>query len=273
MRILFLGDIVGRSGRDGVATHLPDLRRKLGLDFVIVNGENAAHGFGITGQIAQGLYQCGVDAITTGNHIWDQREIVPHIAGDPKLLRPVNFPKGTPGQGMGVYTLADGRKVVVVNVMCRLFMDPLDDPFTGVDEAIARHPLAGVSQAIVIDVHGEATSEKMALGYYFDGRASLVVGTHSHVPTADARILPKGTAYQTDAGMCGDYDSIIGMKKEVPIARFTKKMPTERLTPAEGEATICGVYVETDNRSGLARRIEPLRLGGILVNTVPTAPV
>jgi 2',3'-cyclic-nucleotide 2'-phosphodiesterase len=263
MRILLCGDVVGRSGRAVITEHMPRLRRDLALDFVIVNGENAAHGFGITDKICEELYAAGVDCITTGNHIWDKREIIAYIDGDPRLLRPLNFPPGTPGHGHGIFGLPDGRKLIVVNAMARLFMDAIDDPFYGVDRLLQAHPL-GAGTAILLDFHGEATSEKMSMGHFCDGRVSAVIGTHSHVPTADAQILPKGTAYQTDAGMCGDYDSVIGMLKEAAIARFVRKMPGERLQVADGEGTLCGVFVETEDATGLALRVAPLRLGGRL---------
>jgi 2',3'-cyclic-nucleotide 2'-phosphodiesterase len=272
VRVLLCGDVVGRSGRAAVTESLPRLRRELLLDLVVVNGENAAAGFGITDKICAELYAAGVDVITTGNHVWDRREIIPYIAGDPRLLRPANFPAGTPGAGSIVVTLAHGRRVLVINLMARLFMDALDDPFAAAEAMLAAHPLgaaAGGVDAAVIDFHGEATSEKMAMGHFADGRASLVVGTHSHVPTADGHILPGGTAYQTDAGMCGDYDSVIGMQKQAAIARFTSKMPGERLQVAEGAGTLCGVVVETDDATGLARRMAPLRLGGCLVACWP----
>jgi metallophosphoesterase (TIGR00282 family) len=250
--------------------NLPRLRRELALDFVVANGENAAAGFGINEKICAEFYAAGVDVITTGNHVWDRREVIPYIAGDPRLLRPANFPPGTPGNGSIVAPAADGRRILVINVMARLFMDALDDPFAAVAATLAAYPLgSGVVDAIVVDFHGEATSEKMSMGHFADGRASLVVGTHSHVPTADGQILPGGTGYQTDAGMCGDYDSIIGMKKEAATLRFVRKMPGERLTPAEGEATVCGVFVETDDATGLARRIEPIRMGGRLSQAMP----
>ena len=249
--------------------NLPRLRRDLALDLVVVNGENAAAGFGINEKICAELYAAGVDVITTGNHVWDRREIIPYIAGDPRLLRPANFPPGTPGQGSVVAVTAAGRRVLVINVMARLFMDALDDPFAAVDAALTAHPLGTAVDAAVVDFHGEATSEKMSMGHFADGRASLVVGTHSHVPTADAQILPGGTGYQTDAGMCGDYDSVIGMQKQAAVARFTSKLPGERLQVAEGPGTLCGVVVETDDVSGLARRLAPLRLGGRLVPHFP----
>jgi hypothetical protein len=260
--------VVGRAGRDAIATHLPGLRQTLGLDFVVANGENAAHGFGITERTARDLYEAGVDCITTGNHVWDQREILATIDGDPRLLRPINFPRGTPGRGIGVFTVGK-RRVVVVNVMTRLFMDPLDDPFAAVDAVLATQRIGGGVDLLLVDVHGEATSEKMALGHFCDGRASLVVGSHSHVPTADAQILPGGTGYQTDAGMCGDYDSVIGMKKEAAVQRFVRKMPGERLSPADGEGTLCGVFAEIADGSGRASRIAPVRVGGRLIPAIP----
>ena len=267
MRFAFFGDVVGRSGRDGLADHLPGLRKRLGLEFVIVNAENAAAGFGITAKICSELHEAGVDCITTGNHVWDQREIIPYIAQDKRLLRPINFPPGTPGWGANLFQTARGQKIVVINVMCRLFMDALDDPFRAIDAELAKYGLGGSAHFILIDVHGEATSEKQSMGHYCDGRVSAVLGTHSHIPTADSWVLPGGTAYQTDVGMCGDYDSVIGMKKEIAVQRFLKKMPGERLAPAEGEGTLCAAVVETDDRTGLARSVRPLRLGGRLAPT------
>ncbi|HTB39317.1 MAG TPA: TIGR00282 family metallophosphoesterase [Reyranella sp.] len=267
MKVLFCGDIVGRAGRDVVIKEVPRLRRELGLDFVAVNGENAAAGFGITAKICGELHEAGVDCITTGNHVWDQREIIPYIAQDKRLLRPINFPPGTPGWGANLFQTARGQKIVVINVMCRLFMDALDDPFRAIDAELAKYGLGGSAHFILIDVHGEATSEKQSMGHYCDGRVSAVLGTHSHIPTADSWVLPGGTAYQTDVGMCGDYDSVIGMKKEIAVQRFLKKMPGERLAPAEGEGTLCAAVVETDDRTGLARSVRPLRLGGRLAPT------
>jgi metallophosphoesterase (TIGR00282 family) len=268
MRLLICGDVVGRSGREAVKSHVPRLRRELGLDFVVANGENAAGGFGITDKLCAELYAAGADVITTGNHVWDQRELLGTIGGDPRLLRPLNLPAGTPGVGARVFSLADGRRVLVLNPMARLFMDAIDCPFAAVERELGQHPLGDV-QAVVIDFHGEATSEKMAMGHFADGRASVVVGTHSHVPTADAQILPKGSAYQTDCGMCGDYDSVIGMQKETAVARFVTKIPGERLKVADGEGTLCAVFVETDDVTGLARRVEPVRLGGRLAEHLP----
>lgn len=270
MRIVMLGDVVGRAGRDVVLEHMPRLRRDLALDFVVVNGENAAHGFGITDKICAELYAAGVDVITTGNHVWDRREIIPYIADDRRLLRPENFPPGTPGNGHGIYTIGDGRRVLVINAMARLFMDAIDDPFAALARLLTEHPL-GTVDAVLVDFHGEATSEKMSMGHFCDGSASIVVGTHSHVPTADCQILPKGTAYMTDLGMCGDYDSVIGMRKEAAIARFVRKMPGERLDAADGPATLCGAFVELDDKTGLAVHIAPLRLGGRLAPHWPIA--
>ncbi len=269
MRLLFCGDIVGRAGRDVIIEHLAHLRRQLDLDFVIANGENAAGGFGITEKICHDLFAAGVDVISGGNHIWDQRETLGMIDREPRLLRPQNFPSGTPGRGAAVYDAPGGRKVMVLNVMGQLFMDSLDNPFACVDHELAKHRLGATVQAIVVDIHAEATSEKMAMGHYVDGRVTLCVGTHTHVPTADTMILPGGTAYQSDAGMCGDYDSVIGMDKATPIARFTRKLPTERLSAARGEGTLCAVFVETDAKTGLARRVAPLRVGGHLSPTHP----
>ena len=270
MRLLYLGDVVGRSGRDAVQEHLPALRRSLKLDAVIVCGENAAHGFGINIRIVQDMLEMGVDVITLGNHAWDQREILPYIDKQPRLIRPANYPPGTPGRGSVIHVTERGRKVLVIQVMGRLFMDPLDDPFQVLEAELARHPLRAAVDAIVIDVHAEATSEKAAIAHFCDGRVTLVVGSHTHVPTADHAILPGGTAYQSDAGMCGDYDSVIGMRKEGAIQRFVRKLPGEKLIPAEGPGTLCGLFVESDDTTGLARRVEPVRLGGRLSQVMPT---
>ncbi|HLI21967.1 MAG TPA: TIGR00282 family metallophosphoesterase [Stellaceae bacterium] len=271
MRLLIWGDIVGRNAREAVAAQVPRLRRELGIDFVVANGENAAHGFGITETICAELYAGEVDVITSGNHIWDRREIMAYIGGDPRLLRPVNFPPGTPGNGFGIYGMPQGRQIMVINAMARLFMDAIDDPFAAVGKLLAEHPLGSVD-AIIVDFHGEASSEKTAMGHFCDGRVSAVVGTHSHIPSADHRILAKGTAYATDLGMCGDYDSVIGMQKEPAVARFVRKLPGERLEVAGGEATICGAVIETDDTTGLARAIWPLRLGGKLAPALPPPP-
>jgi metallophosphoesterase (TIGR00282 family) len=269
MRIVFLGDVVGRTGREAVASALPALRAGLAADLVVVNAENASHGFGLAPEMARLLLAAGADVITLGNHAWDRKELIPYIAENPRVLRPLNFPPGTPGAGSVVAELRDGRRALVLNVMGRLFMDPLDCPFRTTAVELSRHRLAGTVAAIVMDIHAEASSEKMAFAHSFDGQVSLIVGTHTHTPTADHQILPGGTAYQTDAGMCGDYDSVIGMQKEAAASRFWRKLPGEKLQPAEGETTICGLLVETDDATGLARRIEPIRRGGRLSQAWP----
>jgi len=270
MHILFIGDIIGRPGREVVSAELPALREKLALDFVVANGENIAGGFGVTRTTANELFAAGVDAISTGNHWADQKEILSLIVDEDRILRPRNYPLDTPGRGAGLYETRKGERVLVINVMGRTFMDPLDDPFAAVAAELNACPLREGADAIIVDMHAEATSEKMAMGHFCDGRVSLVVGTHTHVPTADAQILPGGTAYQTDAGGCCDYDSVIGMDKFEPLQRFTRKLSTARYTPATGPATLCAVFVETDAR-GLAIRIEPVRVGGRLSQHIPAA--
>jgi hypothetical protein len=263
MRLLFIGDVVGRAGRAAIADHVPRLRRELGLDFVVANGENAAGGFGITEVIAREFHDAGVDCVTLGNHAFDQREALVFIERAPHVLRPLNYPPGTPGRGAWLYETAKGERVLVMSVMGRVFMDALDDPFAAVERELAACPLGLACDAIVLDIHAEASSEKQAMAHFVDGRVSLAIGTHTHVPTADARILSHGTAFQTDAGMTGDYESVIGMDKEEPIRRFTRKTPGARFEPADGPATLCGVFVETGG-DGLARKIAPLRVGGAL---------
>jgi metallophosphoesterase (TIGR00282 family) len=269
MRILFIGDIVGRSGRATVLQRLPQLVRSWKLDFVIANGENAAGGFGITEAIYQELVDAGIDVITGGNHSWDQKEALVFIERAPKLIRPINFPPGTPGRGAALLDARNGARVLVINAMGRIFMDPLDDPFAAVDRELSACPLKAAADAIVVDIHGEATSEKQAMGHFCDGRASLVAGTHTHAPTADHRILPHGTAFISDVGMSGDYDSIIGMDKDEPLTRFLRKIPGARFEPALGEATLCALAVETDDATGLARRLGAVRLGGMLEESEP----
>jgi len=271
MRFAFFGDVVGRSGRDGLADHLPDLRRRLGLEFVVINAENAAAGFGITENTARELFDAGADCLTLGNHSWDQREALTYIVREPRLIRPANYPilSDAPGRGAQLFETERGHRVLVVNLLGRVHMDAMDDPFAAVDRELDACPLGAAADAVIVDMHCEATSEKMAMGHYCDGRASLVVGTHTHVPTADAQILNGGTAYQTDAGACADYDSVIGNQKEEPLRRFTTKISGGRYKPAEGPATVCGVFVETDPATGLARRIEPIRIGGRLAEYVP----
>ena len=249
---------------------MPEIKDKLKPDAIVVNGENAAAGYGITEKIANSLFDMGVSVISTGNHVWDQKETKSYINKEPRLIRPINFPSGTPGKGSAIYEDNRGRRMLVINAMGRVFMDPLDDPFRAVEEELKKHRLGSTIHFILVDIHAEATSEKMAMGQFLDGRVSLVVGTHSHIPTADAQIFDGGTAYQTDAGMCGDYNSVIGMEKDEPISRFTKKLRGNRFTPALGEGTLCGVFVETDDKTGLAKRIEPIRMGARLIETFPT---
>ncbi|MCX7340520.1 MAG: TIGR00282 family metallophosphoesterase [Hyphomicrobiales bacterium] len=269
MRLLFLGDVVGRAGRVAVSERLPYLRQRWGLDCVVVNGENAAGGFGITEAICQEIIDAGADAVTLGNHAWDQREALVFIERQHRLVRPANYPPGTPGRGAAMVETAKGQRVLVINVMGRIEMEPLDDPFRAVEEAIAQAPLREVVDAIVLDVHAEATSEKQAFGWNFDGRVSLAVGTHTHVPTADTRILPGGTAFQTDAGMCGDYQSVIGFDRHEPIRRMIQKTPLQRWEAAGGDGTLCGVAVETDDRTGLATKVSATRIGPHLVEQKP----
>ncbi len=262
---MFLGDVVGRSGRDAVYAHLPVLRVRYSPDLVVVNGENAAHGFGITEDIFNGLREAGADVVTLGNHAFDQRDALVFIAREDRLVRPLNWPAGCPGGGMALVETANGRRVLVINAMGRVMIEPqLDDPFVAIDRALENCRLGTECDAVLIDFHAEASSEKMAMGHFVDGRASLVVGTHTHVPTADHQILTGGTAFLSDAGMCGDYDSVIGMDKAEPLQRFLRKLPVERMRPADGEATVCGVAVETDDATGLALKISPFRLGGRL---------
>ncbi|RFB78417.1 TIGR00282 family metallophosphoesterase [Methylovirgula sp. 4M-Z18] len=268
MRLLFIGDILGRSGRAIIAGELPKLRARWRLDFVCINGENAAGGFGITEGICNDLIEAGADCVTLGNHSFDQREALVFIERQHRLLRPVNYPPGTPGRGATVVQTAAGANVFVMNLMGRIFMDALDDPFAAAERELAGAPMGVACDAAIIDMHAEASSEKQAIAHFLDGRVSLVVGTHTHVPTADHQILPQGTAYMTDVGMTGDYDSIIGMDKEEPIRRFLTKVPGSRFEPANGAATLCGIAVET-NGKGLAVKVAPVRLGGRLAQAEP----
>ncbi|HVY52107.1 MAG TPA: TIGR00282 family metallophosphoesterase [Devosia sp.] len=269
MRLLFLGDVMGRSGRDAVSRRLPELIAQYRFDFVVVNGENASHGRGLTEGHYSELRAAGADAVTLGDHAWDQRDTLTYIEREPVLLRPLNMSPGTPGRGANLIEARNGRRVLVVTALGRVFMDPVDDPFRAVEAAIAACPLREQADAIVVDFHTEATSEIQAMGVFLDGRATLVVGTHTHIPTADARILRGGTAVMSDAGMCGDFNSIIGMDVEEPLNRFLTGIPRERFTPAEGEATVCGVAVETDDTTGLALTVSPVRIGGTLSQSLP----
>lgn len=269
MRLLFLGDVVGRAGREAVSERLPGLIERYGFDFVIVNGENASHGRGLTEPHFNGIRAAGADVVTLGDHAFDQRDTLSYIAREPTLVRPINMPEGTPGRGAALVEGRNGHRVLVINALGRVFMDPIDDPFRAVEAAIAACPLAEQADAVIVDFHTEATSEIQAMGFYLDGRASLVVGTHTHIPTADYRILRGGTALMADAGMCGDFDSIIGVDAEEPLNRFLTGIPQSRFTPAEGEATLCGVAIDTDAGTGLVVRLAPVRIGGVLAQALP----
>jgi 2',3'-cyclic-nucleotide 2'-phosphodiesterase len=269
MRILFVGDVVGRSGRTVVSEWLPGLIRDWKLDFVAINGENAAGGFGITEAIYGEFIEAGADAVTLGNHAWDQKEALVFIERAPRLIRPLNYPPGTPGRGAALIEARSGARVLVVNAMGRIFMDPLDDPFAAVEREFTACPLRARADAILIDMHAEATSEKQSMGYFCDGRVSLVVGTHTHCPTSDLRVLSNGTAFISDVGMTGDYDSVIGMGKDEPLTRFLRRIPSGRFEAASGPATLCAVALETDPATGLAARVAPVRLGGCLEQAVP----
>ena len=269
MRILFIGDVVGKTGRTAILEHLPGLIRDWTLDLVVVNGENAAGGFGITEAIYNDFIDAGADAVTLGNHAWNQKEALVFIERAPRMVRPLNFPRHTPGRGAALVETKRGARALIINAMGRVFMEPLNDPFAAVGRELDACPLHEAADAIVVDIHCEASSEKQGMGFFCDGRVSLVVGTHTHVPTADHQILSGGTAYMTDAGMTGDYDSVIGMQKEEPLHRFLTGIPSGRFEPASGVATLSGVAVETDDTTGLALRIAPVRIGGRLEPATP----
>jgi len=269
MRILFIGDVVGRAGRAAVNERLPGLIKDWKLDLVVVNGENAAGGFGITETIYTELVDAGADAITLGNHAWDQREALVFIERAPRLIRPLNYPKGAPGRGAALIDAKNGKRALVVNAMGRIFMEALDDPFAAIERELSACALKRDADAIVLDFHCEATSEKQAMGHFCDGRVSLVVGTHTHAPTADQRVLAGGTAFVSDVGMTGDFDSVIGMNKDEPLNRFLRKIPGSKFEPANGPATLCALAVETDDASGLALKVGAVRLGGILEQARP----
>lgn len=269
MRILFLGDVVGRSGRDGVTERLPGLISDYKFDFVVVNGENASHGRGLTEGHYKELRAAGADVVTLGDHAWDQRDALTFIEREPNLLRPINFAPGNPGRGANLIEGRNGHRVLVINAQGRVFMNPVDDPFRAVEAAIASCPLGEQADAVIVDFHTEATSEIQAMGFFLDGRASLVVGTHTHIPTSDHRILKGGTSLMSDAGMCGDFDSVIGVDVDEPLNRFLTGIAGGRFVPAEGEATLCGVAIETDAKTGLTRSVSPVRIGGTLSQALP----
>ena len=267
MRILFLGDVVGKSGCLAVTQNLPGLIKKKKIDFVIINGENAAdQGVGLTEQICNDLFNSGADVITTGNHVWDQKEALSYIDKENRLLRPENLIQPSPGKGFEIFKTKNNFKIGVLNLMGNIFMKKCDDVFQASKEFIKKNNLKEDYDFLVVDFHGEITSEKMAMGHFFDGKATLVVGTHTHVPTNDARILENGTAYLTDAGMCGDYNSVIGMNKNNSLNKFLKKESIKHF-PAIGTATLSGVIVEADVGNGLAKNIENFIYGGDLKNS------
>lgn len=260
MKIIYCGDVVGRSGREAVFKNLPTLKETHKPDVIIVNAENAAHGFGVTPGICRDFFEAGVDAIVTGNHVWNQKEIMPFMDECKTIVRPLNFPEGTVGRGFCEIELLNGKKILIAQVLGRVFMEALDCPVQALERLLKNYRLGGNVAAIFVDIHAEATAEKLSLGYYLDGRVSVVAGTHTHVPTADARILPQGTAYITDVGMCGDYHSVLGFEPEAPIHRLLHKYPSDRLVPSKGEGTLYGIFVETDNTTGLALRVEQIKL-------------
>lgn len=270
MRMLFLGDVMGRAGRQAISTRLAGLRDEWRLDFVVVNGENATSGMGISPAHAKLLLDAGADCVTLGDHAFDQRDMLQFIDKEPRILRPMNYAKDAPGKGARVFTARGGQKVLVAQVLGQVFMKrPFDDPFSALDALLRAHPRGGAVNAALVEIHCEATSEKMAVGHFCDGRASTVVGTHTHVPTGDAMILPGDTAYMTDAGMCGDYNSVIGMEKAEPMRRFVTGMAKDRFTPANGEATLSGLFVRTDDRTGRAVDCAAVRIGGRLGESLP----
>ena len=267
MNILFLGDIVGNSGCEAVKKYLQKNIEEKKIDFIIVNGENAAkEGVGITEEVTNNLFASGVNVITSGNHVWDQKEIIGHIDRENRLLRPKNMIEPSPGKGFGIYNSKNGLKVGVLNLMGNIFMKKCDDAFEAAQKFILNHKLKKDYDFLVVDFHGEITSEKMAMGHFFDGKATFIVGTHTHVPTSDTIILKNGTAYQTDAGMCGDYNSVIGMNKDNSINKFLKKK-SQKHYPATGEASLCGSIIECDVETGLAKSINQFIYGGDLKNS------
>ena len=269
MNILILGDIMGPSGREAIIKKLPNLIKQKKIDFVIVNGENAANpGVGITKENTEEFFKAGTDVITTGNHVWDQKETMEFITSEKRLLRPENLVKGSPGKGFGIFNSKNNKKVAVINLMGNIFMKKCDDVFEVAKKFIQNVKLKNDADFIVVDMHGEITSEKMAMGYLFDGKATVFVGTHTHVPTSDHRIMEKGTAYQTDIGMCGDYNSVIGMNRDNSLKKFFKDSSAMKHYPALGEATISGLMVIADNETGLANKVEPVVLGKCLENRI-----
>ncbi len=268
MRVLFAGDVIGKSGRTILFSVLSSLKEKLNLDAVVVNGENAAHGFGLTPKMYHQFLEKGVDIVTMGNHTFDKKDILPALESEPFLVRPLNYPENTVGHGFCIKTLANGKRLAVVQVLGHVFMRNTLSPFDALSGWLKQYQKGRDYDALLIDVHAEATSEKVALGHFMDGQAGLVVGTHTHVPSGDAMILPNGTGYMTDAGMCGDYYSVIGMEVKGALSRMLPDIPNERLVPAEKAGTFCGVFADLDDETGLCREIFAVRVGAHLENTI-----
>ena len=260
MKIIYCGDVVGRAGREAILNNLPKLREIYKPDVIVVNVENAAHGFGVSPGICRDFLEKGVDALVTGNHVWQQRDIIPFLNDCKKIVRPLNYPEGLPGRGAIEIELANGKKILVTQVLGRLFMEAVDCPAQAIEKLLKNYTLGKNISAILVDIHAEATSEKLAMGHFLDGRVSVVAGTHTHVPTADARVLPKGTAYITDVGMCGDYESVLGFEVEEPINRLNRRYTGGRLVPAKGKGTLFGIFVETDDATGLAKSVTQIKL-------------
>ena len=258
MKIIYCGDVVARAGREAVLTNIPRLKEQYKPDAIIVNVENAAHGFGATPGICRDFLDAGVDGLIMGNHTYNQKELIPFLNDCKQIIRPLNFGLQNPGRGAAEILLANGQKLLILQVQGRQFMEPIDNPIVAVDAILKSYNLGKNVNAILVDMHAEATYEKLALGYYLDGKVSVVAGTHTHVPTADAKILPQGTAYITDVGMCGDYNSVLGFDAEEPIARLADRYTGGRLIPAHGQSTLYGIFVETDDNTGLAKHIEQI---------------
>ena len=262
MKIIFIGDIVGRSGREALSENIAYIKKNYKPDVIIANAENAASGYGLSKKIAVDLFSLGVDVITLGNHAWDQKEMLSYIEEQPKIVRAMNYPQGVPGKGEYKLTLDDGRSLIIIQIMLRVFMGiSLDDPFSIINKRVSKEFLGTSTNGILIDMHGDITAEKNAFAHYMDGKVTAILGTHTHVPTADQRILKNQTAYQTDVGMTGDYDSVIGFKKEGPIHSFVKSYRLEgRFVPAQGKGKVCGAYIESNDLTGLAKKIESFQI-------------
>ena len=268
MRILFCGDVVGRSGRKVIIENLSKIKSEHQIDFTIINCDNASGGFGINRAAHQELLDAGADVLTGGDHIWDQREINSFINDSKRLLRPMNFPKSCPGVGARIFTTAADKKVLVVHLLGQVFIKyHVLCQFEAVAQLLENNKMAQDVDAIFVDFHAEATSEKMAMGKFLDGKVTAVIGSHTHIPTSDHHIMKSGTAYQSDAGMCGDYDSVIGMEKNIPLQMFLHKRKFDKMEPAKGPATLCATIIEVDDTSGLAKKILPIKFGGILSNS------